>query len=370
MHFDQPASHLGCTFERGGAASHRQRRSASSETGAKERLLASIERVRQDSSDSDEISKHPFVPLAGCGILFGAVAVFVPFQVLGLLVVSAWFAAGPGADEQTRLLDQANAAYAGRLPLEAVRLYREYLAHYPDRADVRVFLGAALFNLGKPEEALEETRHALALDKSYSLAYTLAGRIYAAGRHWEMAQQAFAEALRLNPRDRETWYFSGRAYYDENRFDKALEAFQGALALGDGQSRVYENLGLAAEALGRFADAEQAYKHAVELSAGEYRPYLAYGAFLDKQGRPAQSIEMLQKALALEPENVDTRFELGKALYQAGQLAAAARVLEAALAISNQCRVHYLLIGVYSQQQRSDDADRQAKALENCRNER
>jgi tetratricopeptide (TPR) repeat protein len=297
------------------------------------------------------------------------VAVPVPFQVVGLLVVSVGFAAGPGADQQTRLLDQANAAYAGRRPLEAVQLYREYLAHYPDRADVRVFLGAALFNLEKAEEALEETRHALTLDKNYSLAYTLAGRIYAGGRHWEMAQQAFAEALRLNPRDRETWYFSGRAYYDENRFNKALEAFQRALELGDGQSRVYENLGLASEALGRFAEAEQAYKHAVELSAGEYRPYLAYGAFLDKQGRPAQSIEMLQKALSLEPEIVDTRFELGKALYQSGQLAAAAGVLEPALAISNQCRVHYLLVSVYSQQKRSNDADRQAKALENCRND-
>jgi tetratricopeptide (TPR) repeat protein len=301
--------------------------------------------------------------------IFGAVAVSVPLQVMGLLLVSLGFAAGPGADEQARLLAQANASYAGRRPLEAVKLYREYLSRYSDRADVRVFLGAALFNLDKPEEALEETRRALTLDKSYSLAYTLAGRIYAGGRRWEMAQQAFADALRLNPRDRETWYFSGRAYYDENRFDKALEAFQQALALGDAQSRVYENLGLTAEALGRFAEAEEAYKHAVQLAAGEYRPYLAYGAFLDKQGRPDQSIEMLQKALSLEPQIVDTRFELGKALYQVGQLAAAARALEPALAISNQCRVHYLLISVYSQQDKSDDADRHAKALENCRND-
>jgi tetratricopeptide (TPR) repeat protein len=288
---------------------------------------------------------------------------------MGLLLISVGLAAVPGADEQARLLDRANASYAGRRPLEAVKLYREYLARYPDRADVRVFLGAALFNLDKPEEALDETRRALILDKTYGLAHTLAGRIYAGGRHWELAQQAFAEALRLNPRDRETWYFSGRAYYDENRFDKALDGFQRALALGDRQSRVYENLGLAAEALGRFADAEQAYKQAVQLSAGEYRPYLAYGAFLDKQGRPDQSIEMLQKALSLEPKIVETRFELGKALYQTGQLAAAARALEPALAISNPCRVHYLLISVYSQQERKDDADRQAKALDNCQNE-
>ncbi len=289
----------------------------------------------------------------------------VLFGVIGLLTSVSF-----GADaviEQARLLDQANANYAARRPLEAIRLYREYLAHYPDRADVRVFLGAALFNLGKPDDALEETRRALILDKRYSRAYTLAGRIQAGRQEWKRAQQAFREALRLNPRDRETWYFSGRAYYEENRFEKAIESFQRALALGPGQSRVYENLGLAFDAIGRFAEAEQAYKRAIELSAGEYRPYLAYGTFLHKQGRTAQSIHMLEKALSLDPESVDTRFELGKALSQSGQLASAARVLEPALAKSNQCRIHYLLVSVYSQQERSEDADRQAKMLENCR---
>lgn len=302
-------------------------------------------------------------------VFSAAVVVSVPVQVMGLLLVSAAFA-GQGADEQSRLLDRANASYAGLRPLEAARLYREYLARYQDRADVRVFLGAALFNLEKPDEALEETRRALILDKSYGLAYVLEGRIYAEGSHWEMAQQAFGEALRLNPREREAWYFSGRAYYDENRFDKAVEAFERSVALGNEQSRVYESLGLASEALGHFAEAEEAYQHAVQLSAGEYRPYLSYGAFLDKQGRAAESIEMLKKSLALAPDIVDTRFELGQALYQSADLAGAARVLEPALAISNQCRVHNLLLSIYSQQEKSDDAGRQVKALESCRNDR
>lgn len=295
----------------------------------------------------------------------------VPIQsgVAGLLLVSIVFAVGPGADEQAGLIERANASYAARRPLEAVQLYREYLARYPDRADVRVFLGAALLNLDKPKEALEETRRALTLDKNYSRAYTLAGRIHAGQHDWEAAEQAFGEALRLSPRDRETWYFWGRAYFDANSFEKAVEAFQRALAVGAGDSRVYENLGLASEALGRFAEAEQAYKRAVQLGAREYRPYLAYGVFLDKQGRPAESIEMLQKALSLEPDNVDVRFELGKALYQSRQLAAAWQVLEPALAISNQCRVHYLLVSVYSQQEKAGEADRHVKALENCRNE-
>lgn len=293
----------------------------------------------------------------------------VLFRVIGLLITALAFGVEPPATEQARLLDQANAHYAARRPLEAVQLYRKYLANYPDRADVRVFLGAALFNLGAPKEALEETRRALVLDKTYGRAYTLAGRIQAGQQEWKRAQQAFSEALRLDARDREAWYFSGRAYYEENRFEKAIQSFQRALELGPGQSRIYENLGLASEALSRFAEAEQAYKHSIELSEGQYRPYLAYGAFLHKQGRTAPGIEMLEKALSLDQESVDTRFELGKALSQSGQLAGAARALEPALRNSNQCRIHNLLISVYSQQARSEDAIRQEKALENCRNE-
>jgi tetratricopeptide (TPR) repeat protein len=283
---------------------------------------------------------------------------------VGLLLISAALAANPPQDEPARLLERANASYANHQPQEAVRLYREYLAHYPDRADVRVFLGAALFNLDKPEEAFEESRHAITLDKNYARAYTLAGRIHAGRHDWDLAHQAFDDALRLDPRDRETWYFAGRAYYDENRFDKAVETFERALAVGAAPSRVYENLGLSYEALGRFPEAERAYKQAVQLAAGEYRPYLAYGRFLDKQGSTAEAIAMLQEALVLAPRDTDTHFELGKALFQSGQFAAAEQVLEASLALSNQCRVHYLLVNVYSQQQKPNEADQQVRALE------
>lgn len=55
------------------------------------------------------------------------------------LLASVGFGADPPVDEQARLLDQPNASYAARRPLEAVRSYREYLARYPDRADVECF---------------------------------------------------------------------------------------------------------------------------------------------------------------------------------------------------------------------------------------
>src|SRR5580765_6788880 len=112
-----------------------------------------------------------------------------------------------------RLLSEANSAYRALHASEAVELYREYLAHYTDRADVRVYLGGALLNLDQLPAALDEANRAIALDARYAKGYILAGRVYAAREQWDAAQRLFETAQRLDPRDLDAWYFSGRAYY-------------------------------------------------------------------------------------------------------------------------------------------------------------
>ena len=85
-------------------------------------------------------------------------------------------------DTQDRLLAAANTAYRSLRAAEAVGLYRQYLALYPDRADVRVFLGGALLNLGQLDAAFDEANRAIALDDRYAKGYILAGRVCAARR--------------------------------------------------------------------------------------------------------------------------------------------------------------------------------------------
>ena len=200
------------------------------------------------------------------------------------------------------MLEEANSHYRALRSAEAVRLYREYLAQYADRADVRTYLGAALLNMHQPREALEEANRAIKLDDRYAKAYTLAGRIYAEQQQWELSRECFEQAVLLDPGDRETWYFFGRSSYEANRFEQAIESYVRALKLGAGQSRVYENLGLAYEALSQSEDAEKAYRRAVELPGSTYRSYVAYGMFLFKQGRMTESLRLLEQAFRLEPE--------------------------------------------------------------------
>lgn len=260
-----------------------------------------------------------------------------------------------------QLLEEATAHYQAHRPAEAVRLFREYLATAPERADVRVYLGAALLNLNELGAALEEARGAIAIDPNLSKAYVLAGRIYAQQQQWEIAQELFAEALEIDNSEKDAWYFSGRAFYQAGWFDRAIRA----LLRAGSDGRVHENLGLAYEAANRFSEADHAFRRAVELSKNAYRPHLAYGVFLFKQNRLSESLALLKEAARLEPNSVDTRFELGRALYQAGQYKEAIAALPR-LVPPDQCRIHNLRGRILTRLGHADKAQEEFDDFRTC----
>jgi tetratricopeptide (TPR) repeat protein len=269
-------------------------------------------------------------------------------------------------DQRDRLLAEANNAYRSLHAAEAVKLFREYLSLYPDRADVRVYLGAALLNLDQLQAALDEANRAISLDARYAKGYMLAGRVCSTLEQWDAAQRFFEKAQHLDPRDLDAWYFSGRAFYAANQFEPAIAAFERALKEGAQQSRVYENLGLSQDALGQFDAAEKSFKKAVDLAGGASRPYLVYGAFLFRQSRATESLPKLRQALALAPSDPSVRFELARVLYHENSLAEAAQVLEPALP-SNECRVHNLMARIHSARGQNKSAEAEIRAIETCK---
>lgn len=289
-----------------------------------------------------------------------------PFSRAALTTLFWFVVSRLSAQDPQTLLARANEAYRSLRAAEAADLYRQYLARYPDRADVRVFLGGALLNLDELQGALDEANRAIALDPRYAKGYVLAGRALSARQLWSQAQVCFGKAQGLDPRDLDAWYFSGRAFYDASRFEPAIEAFQRAVRIAPEQTRIYENLGLAEDALGQFELAEKSFRKAVDLAQGAWRPYLAYGAFLFRQDRAVESLPMLRKALSLAPDSVDVRFEFARVLYQQNSLQDAAQVLEPALP-SNECRVHNLLARIYSVRGNTAMADAQVQAINGCK---
>ncbi len=286
----------------------------------------------------------------------------------GAIVVSLLYVAALARAQDTpdRLLAAANAAYRSLRAAEAADLYRQYLAIYPDRADVRVYLGGALLNLDQLPAAFDEAKRAIGIDPRYAKGYILAGRVCAAREQWDQAQSYFGSAQRLDGRDADAWYFSGRAQYDANRFEPAIAAFEQAVRIGAEQSRVYENLGLAQDALSQFGAAEKSFRKALALADGSWRPYLSYGAFLFRQDRPVESLAVLHQALALGPAEADVRFELARVLYHESKLAEAGDVLAPAKD-SDRCRIHNLLARIYSARGESALAEIEIQAMANCK---
>jgi tetratricopeptide (TPR) repeat protein len=284
-------------------------------------------------------------------------------RIAGLLMVAV--AVSHAQDDAARLLKEANSHYVALRTSEAVQAYRDYIRRFGDRADVRVYLGAALLSGGRLEEALAEAKIAAAISPKYSKSYTLAGRIHSQRENWTAASDLFDKAVSLDPHDSDAWYFYGRALYEANRFEDAIAKLSKALALKADQARVHEMLGVAREALGDSSAAEADYKRAVSLSRGtSYRPLYGYGAFLFKQGRAAESEPLLVDALRLKPDSSDVRFELGRVYFQLGKLREAADVLRNADPLD--CRTLHLRSRVKVAQGRMDEARDDIRAHEKC----
>jgi len=267
---------------------------------------------------------------------------------------------------QSELLDKANQAYRSGRPMEAIQTYRKYLEADPTRADVRVFLGAALLNLNQIDEAAEQARQAIASDSHLVSAHTLAGRVLAARRLWQGAQAEFALAKQLDPDNRDLAYFAGRAFLDADRPEDAIRQFRYAIALGSAPSRVYENLAIAYAEQGDLKLADVNYRQSVALAGRNFHPFYAYGLFLFEQQRLAESETMLQDALRREDQNSGVQFALARLLFHKGEIGKAAEVLEPAKD-SQDCRVHSLLSRIYLRQRKNAEAELEENALRSCR---
>ena len=99
------------------------------------------------------------------------------------------------------------------------------------RARVRLELASAYFSRGQTDTALEEVKLSIAAKSDLAEAHNLQGLIYAALNEDALAQESFARALRINPRDGQTLHNQGWFLCQRDRFTEAQAQFAAALAI-------------------------------------------------------------------------------------------------------------------------------------------
>jgi serine/threonine protein kinase/WD40 repeat protein/tetratricopeptide (TPR) repeat protein len=134
-------------------------------------------------------------------------------------------------------------------------------------AEGRRALGSDLRGKGRLDDAIVVYRQALALWPEDARAHhELGGALYHKGQ-WPEATAAYRDAVRLRPASSEYRYDLGNAQRQAGELDEARASFEEAIRLDPEFPEAHCNLGFALLAQGRFADALRARKRGHELGS-------------------------------------------------------------------------------------------------------
>ena len=173
--------------------------------------------------------------------------------------------------------------------------------------------------------------------------------------HW------LTRSLQADPRDAQAWYYLGRTKYGKGQFTEAIEAFAQCLKLEPRNIKAETNVGLSYEALERPDEAAQAFQNAItwqaESSAKDPEPFIELGHLYVNQNQPEKAVPYLTQSIAIFPLISKAHGELGKAYSLLNKFPEAQAELEKAIELTPRApNLHCLLAPVYRKQGLTDKA--------------
>ena len=185
------------------------------------------------------------------------------------------------ADKGSQVLfDKGNALYAEGRHDEAIAVFEELLAKYPEIYQVHLNLGSNYLKKGDLDKAQSEFQ--LVLDKTLQVqgsyekdksaafrGFSGLGEVALKRNDFETAQKQFKQALEISPLDQTAAYNVGEIFFSNQKIDEAITYFEMAIRIKKDWSKPYNRLGV------------------VYLNKGDY----------------AKALENFQAFIAMDPEN-------------------------------------------------------------------
>ncbi|MBW1981860.1 MAG: YcaO-like family protein [Deltaproteobacteria bacterium] len=139
---------------------------------------------------------------------------------------------------------------------------------FPDRYDLRFFLGVTLEYHGLPEEALAQLHKALDLEPhptDLASIHTHIGVCLKEMKDYAGAIEALEKARDLDPGLKEIYNQLGFCYFKLKEHERSIEQFEKALEIDPGSAIDYANIGSNLREIGHKKEALQLYRMAIEL---------------------------------------------------------------------------------------------------------
>ena len=157
--------------------------------------------------------------------------------------------------------------------------------------------------------------------------YFLRGRIYTELARFDLADQAYEQALALDPEFRGAWINRGNLAIRKGEIKPALVMYKKEAAKHPA-SGVYLQMGRAYQELGVADSARMAYENALAQDSARATIYMRLGQLLGEQGDLEPAIAYTQKGVALEPDNLHYKYALGALLNSNGDAESAISYLK------------------------------------------
>jgi tetratricopeptide (TPR) repeat protein len=146
---------------------------------------------------------------------------------------------------------------------EQLKFYKDEVKKNPNDPESRVQLGYAYFLDKDYDEAIKQFKTAKSLDKNYFDAYLNLSIVYDRQDRIDDALQNAIKATEISPRDYKGHLMKGKSYRKLKMYKEANEALAEADRLNIGNTDTIYEIGLVAEDQGKKEEAEAIYKEAL-----------------------------------------------------------------------------------------------------------
>jgi tetratricopeptide (TPR) repeat protein len=197
---------------------------------------------------------------------------------------------------------------------------RELERQNPGNSVLQAYLGKALFDRDKYEEALGPLEEAVRLDAESTWVLTMLGVCQAKLNHYDQAIDILRRAAKRSPDDANVWLNLGSSFYGLNKHEEAIAAFQRSLHLDPNNAHTHASLAHALFARGDRVGSVSSYKEAIRLEPTEadFRYWL--GRALEESNANADSILAYREAIRIRADYPEARDHLGVVLYKNGSV--------------------------------------------------
>lgn len=175
------------------------------------------------------------------------------------------------------------------------------------------YLGAYYFDQHRYPEAEQAYLEAIAINPKYYDAYSNIGDLYREQGKLADSEQAYIQAIDYGAPYADTYYNLGVAYINENKLADAEQPLLRALEISPAHTKARYNLAWTYDREQKDALAEQAYTETLQYDPTYPEPRINLAVLLTRLGRYGEAIEQLTTAQRYAPDHPVLRYALGDA---------------------------------------------------------